>query len=83
MRRQGEGSPTSPARMSVVNIQSLHHPATEADKPTTPDLRPRRRVPPEATRGHRGKAAMLLQSTERIISYKVKKFGIDSGRYRK
>ena len=37
----------------------------------------------KATRGHRGKAAMLLQSTERIISYKVKKFGIDSGRYRK
>ena len=37
----------------------------------------------KATRGNRGKAAMLLQSTERIISYKVKKFGIDSSRYRK
>ena len=59
MRRQGEGSPTSPARMSVVNIQSLHHPATEADKPTTPDLRPRRRVPPEAPRGHRGRYVWL------------------------
>ena len=51
MRRQGEGSPTSPARMSVVNIQSLHRPAIEADKPTTPDLRLRRRVSPEALRG--------------------------------
>ena len=36
----------------------------------------------KTTRGNRVKAAMLLQSTERIISYKVKKFGIDSSRYR-
>ncbi len=36
----------------------------------------------KATRSNRGKAAMLLQSTERIISYKVKKFRIDSSRYR-
>ena len=37
----------------------------------------------KTTQGNRVKAATLLQSTERIISYKVKKFGIDSSRYRK
>jgi Nif-specific regulatory protein len=37
----------------------------------------------KTTHGNRVKAATLLQSTERIISYKVKKFGIDSSRYRK
>jgi Nif-specific regulatory protein len=37
----------------------------------------------KTTRGNRVKAATLLQSTERIISYKVKKFGIDTSRYRK
>ena len=36
----------------------------------------------KTTRGNRVKAAMLLQSTERIISYKVKKYEIDTGRYR-
>ena len=36
----------------------------------------------KTTRGNRVKAAMLLQSTERIISYKAKKYGIDTGRYR-
>ena len=36
----------------------------------------------KTTRGNRVKAAMLLQSTERIISYKVKKFRIDTRRYR-
>ena len=36
----------------------------------------------KTTRGNRVKAATLLQSTERIISYKVKKFGIETGRYR-
>ena len=37
----------------------------------------------KTTQGNRVKAATLLQSTERIISYKVKKFGIDTNRYRK
>lgn len=37
----------------------------------------------KTTHGNRVKAATLLQSTERIISYKVKKFGIDTNRYRK
>jgi Nif-specific regulatory protein len=36
----------------------------------------------KATRGNRVKAATLLQSTERIISYKVKKYDIDCSRYR-
>ncbi len=36
----------------------------------------------KATRGNRVKAASLLRSTERIISYKVKKYEIDCGRYR-
>ena len=36
----------------------------------------------KATRGNRVKAATLLQSTDRIVSYKVKKYGIDCGRYR-
>ena len=35
----------------------------------------------KATRGNRGKAAILLQSTDRIVSYKVKKYGIDCSRY--
>jgi len=36
----------------------------------------------KTTRGNRVKAATLLQSTERIISYKVRKYDIDCGRYR-
>ena len=36
----------------------------------------------KSTRGNRVRAATLLQSTERIISYKVKKYGIDCSRYR-
>ena len=36
----------------------------------------------KATRGNRVKAASLLRSTERIISYKIKKFEIDCARYR-
>ena len=36
----------------------------------------------KTTRGNRVRAATLLQSTERIISYKVKKYDIDCGRYR-
>ena len=35
----------------------------------------------KATRGNRVRAATLLQSTDRIISYKVKKYGIDCERY--
>ena len=33
-------------------------------------------------RGNRRQAATLLHSTERIISYKVKKYGIDCRRFR-
>ena len=36
----------------------------------------------KTTRGNRVKAATLLDSTERIISYKVHKYGIDCRRFR-
>ena len=36
----------------------------------------------KTTRGNRVQAAKLLNSTERIISYKVKKYGIDGRRFR-
>jgi Nif-specific regulatory protein len=36
----------------------------------------------KTTRGNRAKAARLLGTTERIINYKVHKYGIDSARFR-
>ena len=36
----------------------------------------------KSTRGNRVRAATLLRSTERIVSYKVKKYGIDCSRYK-
>ncbi len=36
----------------------------------------------KTTRGNRAKAAQLLQSTERIIRYKVKLYDIDVTRFR-
>jgi Nif-specific regulatory protein len=36
----------------------------------------------KTTRGSRKRAAKLLDTTERIISYKIKKYGIDPGRFR-
>jgi Nif-specific regulatory protein len=36
----------------------------------------------KSTRGNRAKAARLLNSTERIINYKVQKFSIDCSRFR-
>ncbi len=36
----------------------------------------------KSARGNRAKAARLLGSTERIIGYKVRKYGIDPGRFR-
>src|SRR5262245_36505489 len=36
----------------------------------------------KTTRGNRAKAARLLDTTERIINYKVKAYGIDSRRFR-
>ncbi|MBI2395217.1 MAG: sigma 54-interacting transcriptional regulator [Deltaproteobacteria bacterium] len=36
----------------------------------------------KTTRGNRAKAARLLQTTERILGYKVQKYGIDCGRFR-
>jgi Nif-specific regulatory protein len=36
----------------------------------------------KTTRGNRAKAAALLQSTERIIRYKVKQYGIDCRRFK-
>ena len=36
----------------------------------------------KTTRGNRAKAARLLDSTERIINYKVKQYGIDAARFR-
>jgi Nif-specific regulatory protein len=37
----------------------------------------------KTTRGNRRKAARLLSSTERVLNYKVKKYGIDCSRFRK
>jgi Nif-specific regulatory protein len=37
----------------------------------------------KTTRGNRRKAARLLGATERIVNYKVKKYGIDCSRFRK
>jgi Nif-specific regulatory protein len=36
----------------------------------------------KTTRGNQAKAARLLSSTERIINYKIKRFGIDRSRFR-
>src|SRR5438132_1081577 len=36
----------------------------------------------KSARGNRAKAARLLSTTERIIGYKVRKYGIDPGRFR-
>jgi Nif-specific regulatory protein len=36
----------------------------------------------KTTRGNRAKAARLLDTTERIINYKVRTYGIDAGRFR-
>lgn len=36
----------------------------------------------KSSRGNRAKAARLLDSTERIIGYKIKKYGIDAGRFK-
>ncbi|MDQ3667857.1 MAG: hypothetical protein M3410_15035 [Acidobacteriota bacterium] len=36
----------------------------------------------KTTRGNRKRAAKLLDTTERVISYKVKKYEIDCGRFR-
>ena len=36
----------------------------------------------KTTRGNRKRAAQLLDTTERIIGYKIKKYGIDCSRYR-
>jgi Nif-specific regulatory protein len=37
----------------------------------------------KTARGNRAKAAKLLGATERIVSYKVKKYGIDCQRFRR
>jgi Nif-specific regulatory protein len=36
----------------------------------------------KTSRGNRAKAARLLDSTERIIGYKIRKHGIDPARFR-
>jgi Nif-specific regulatory protein len=36
----------------------------------------------KSSRGNRSKAARLLSSTERIVNYKVRKFGIDCRRFK-
>jgi Nif-specific regulatory protein len=36
----------------------------------------------KTTRGNRPKAARLLDTTERIVNYKVRKLGIDCGRFK-
>ena len=35
----------------------------------------------KSTRGNRARAARLLQTTERILGYKVRKYGIDCARF--
>jgi len=37
----------------------------------------------KSTRGNCRRAARLLSTTERIINYKVKKYGVDCARFRK
>ncbi len=37
----------------------------------------------KTTRGNRRRAARMLQATERVLNYKVKKYNIDCGRFRK
>jgi Nif-specific regulatory protein len=36
----------------------------------------------KTTRGNRAKAARLLATTERIVNYKVRIYGIDASRFR-
>ena len=36
----------------------------------------------KTTRGNRAKAARLLDTTERIMNYKVRRYGIDAKRFR-
>ena len=36
----------------------------------------------KTTRGNRAKAARLLDTTERIINYKVRNYGIDARRFK-
>jgi Nif-specific regulatory protein len=36
----------------------------------------------KSTRGNRARAARLLSTTERILNYKVRRYGIDPGRFR-
>jgi Nif-specific regulatory protein len=36
----------------------------------------------KSARGNRARAARLLDTTERIIGYKIRKLGIDAGRFR-
>jgi Nif-specific regulatory protein len=36
----------------------------------------------KTTRGNRSRAALLLKTTERIVNYKVKQYGIDANRFR-
>jgi Nif-specific regulatory protein len=36
----------------------------------------------KTTRGNRAKAARLLATTERVFNYKVRKYAIDSARFR-
>jgi len=36
----------------------------------------------KTTRGNRAKAARLLDTTERIVNYKVRQYGIDARRFR-
>ena len=36
----------------------------------------------KTARGNRAKAARLLDTTERIVGYKVKKYGVDCARFK-
>jgi Nif-specific regulatory protein len=36
----------------------------------------------KTTRGNRAKAARLLDATERILNYKIKKYGVDVRRFK-
>ncbi len=36
----------------------------------------------KSTRGNRARAARLLDTTERIFNYKIRKYGVDARRFR-
>ena len=81
---EGGVDPRPPPAADAADRRGLGHAAARA--------RWRRRSRPtrrtcildalKTARGNRAKAARLLDTTERIVGYKVRKYGIDAGRFR-